>query len=129
MATTSPCGTCASSSRAPLPPRRYTLCDLARLSVVEAAAPTSTSRGAPADAPIPRIWLAAYGKVYAVPREWAARVHPGGPRSIESRPGLVCDKDFDFHSAPAQGKWRAFVAGTLEPCERWTPPPSSCDIS
>jgi hypothetical protein len=89
----------------------YTLCDVRRAA-------------AEAGAAAPSVLLAAHGSVYRVPREWAERVHPGGPRSILYRAGADASADFDFHSHKARGAWGKFVDGRLVSCT-----PGACSIA
>lgn len=116
---------------------RFTMCDVALLAAQSAASavPGSCDAGAGesagVSAPVTYIYILANRIVYAVPREWAQRVHPGGFSSIQNSNGRVCDVDFNFHSKQAQKKWAAFRKGVLDSCQHpQSPPPLEfCAVS
>ena len=84
----------------------------------------------PGPARVPRLWIAARGGVFAVPREWATRGHPGGLQSIFSHAGTLCDADFDFHSVRARARWARFREGDLDACAHpQSPSPRACAVS
>jgi cytochrome b involved in lipid metabolism len=123
-----PCAACtsrwaaaeAATAAAPSRRRTFTLCDLARENAANASA-------APGSA---RVWLYARGRVFAVPVEWAMRVHPGGANAVLSHAGVDSTTDFDFHSEKARRKWSTFAEGKLVNCDaRGAPAAAACSIA
>lgn len=70
-------------------------------------------------------WLAAHGRVYAIPTDFILNGHPGSSRSIMRHAGQECTVDFDFHSCSARKEWEKYIVGTVKPCG---PPQSSCCV-
>jgi hypothetical protein len=91
----------------------FTMCDLASM---------GTDVGAPGGS-AGYFYVVAHRVVYAVPREWAKNVHPGGFKSILNSHARICDVDFGFHSRAAQKKWAAFRSGVLDSCQHPKSPP------